>query len=162
MEKPVFRASDVLGMAVELERQGQEFYQAFLNAGGLNLRIKQIFEFLVAQERRHEEIFRDMQANVPDSPLPESYPSEMRSYMDSFVRKRVFYEKPAVQKEVAGMENYIDAIAFAVTFEERSISFYRKVKEAVRTSEHKDIDGIIREEHNHILRLKELREEFEK
>ena len=158
----IFRAGDVLGMAVELERQGLSFYQTCLKVAGLDPDIKQVFEFLADQERLHMETFNQMKTRVPDHRLPESYPGEMRSYLDGFVRKRFFYEHETARNDAAGMQNPFETIAFAVEFEKRSISFYENIKATVRASEIGIIDEIIEQERNHIRRLTELKQELER
>jgi rubrerythrin len=49
-----------------------------------------------------------------------------------------------------------------VDFENRSIRFYSGLKKAVPSSDQKQIDEIIAQEHEHIRRLEALRDEKEK
>lgn len=160
-EKPIFRASEVLDMAVQVEEQGLAFYKACRETENLDSRIKEVLDYLIDQENRHKEIFIRMKSGLEERPLPESYPGEMRSYLNSFVKDRVFPETDEAVREISDMHNPDQAIEFGIRFEKQSIQFYSAIKQVVRGSEQDAIEKIIGQEHTHIRRLLKLRQELE-
>jgi rubrerythrin len=161
MEHPLFRAGEILEMAVRIEHRGLSFYRACLESE-LEDNVRAVFEFMIGQERRHIQIFEEMKSRVrSESPIPESYPGEMQSYIKGFVHNRVFYEPEKAAEETAEMHDVRRAIDFALGFEQRSVDFYQEIKRSVRATEHSEIDRIIQEEQNHIKCLDTLRREIE-
>ncbi len=151
-EAQIFRASDILDMAVRIEHQGLAFYQACASEteGG---KTEDLFRFLIEQERKHAEVFAGMKEELEDYELPESYPGETRSYLDAFVRDRVFSSPEEAEQKAREISDISEAVDMALELEKASILFYSGIKDVVRESEHEAIDRIIKEEHNHIRRL---------
>lgn len=161
MEKPIFRADEALAMAVQIEEQGLAFYKACREAKIVDSRIEKVLDYLIDQEIRHKKAFSRMKSDLESRPLPESYPGEMRSYLDSFVKDRVFDEIGAGAAAVSNMDRFNQAVEFGIRFEKASIRFYSALKEVVRRSEHETIDSVIGEEREHIRRLRQLEQELD-
>jgi rubrerythrin len=162
MDQPIFRAGEVLEMAVEVEGQGISFYEACRDHSS-DPKAAEVFDYLIDQEKKHAEIFRGMESGLAeDYEVPESYPGEMRRYMDSFVKDRVFEPPERASEHKEDLGDPFDVIPMAIRFEEKSIVFYSKLKDAVRSSEGEVMDRIIRQEHSHIARLLRLRDELER
>lgn len=158
-EYPVFRAGEILDMAVQIEQQGLAFYESCADAS-LGAETTDVFEYLINQEKKHVEIFTRMKEGLDDSPIPESYPGETRSYIESFVRDRVFTSPEEAAQKAADISDPLEAIALAIGFEQRSILFYSAIKDAVRASEGEVIDEVIAQEHGHIRRLVKLQSDL--
>lgn len=154
MQDDIFRASEIMDMAMQIERDGVQFYRQCAGAD-MEPQVKEVFEYLIDQEKEHLRVFARMKEGVEDYRLPESYPGEMRSYVKSFVEGRVF-SKTAEDQQLQ-LDNDREAVRFAIEFEERSILFYSTMKELVRASEKEVLDQVIGEEHKHIRQLLELR-----
>ena len=155
MVQPLFRASEILDMAIRIEHQGLAFYQACV-AADLGFRVEKVLKYLIEQEKRHISIFSQMKKGLRHFSLPESYAGEMGAYMEAFVKEKVFVEPREASKEVAELKDPFQAIRWAISFERRSIAFYAAMKQIVRASEKKIIDQVIDEERTHIQRLDEL------
>lgn len=157
----LFRASEMLDMAIQIEQQGLEFYKACL-AAQTNPEVKEVFQYLADQEKEHASIFSRMKAELPDDyTLPESYPGEMQHYMDTFVKGKVFEDPAEAGKKGMEMADPLAVIDFGLEIEKASILFYSGMKEYVRSSEVQDIDRIIAEEQQHVKRLLALRKDVE-
>jgi rubrerythrin len=156
----LFRASEVLNMAVQIEHAGIDFYKACIDSK-LNPETEAIFTHLISQEKEHAATFTRLREGLDDHTLPESYPGEMESYVKNFVKDRVFYEPEEAARHGAEISNPLEAIQFALEFEKRSILFYSSLKQLIRPSERDTIDEVIAEEHEHIRRLLSLRREVE-
>ena len=70
-KQQIFRASEILDMAVQIEHQGLAFYQACVEASE-EAGIRNVFRYMIDQERKHIEIFSQMKEGVDDYQLPES------------------------------------------------------------------------------------------
>jgi len=160
MKHPVFRAVEILDMAIQIEREGIEFYEACA-AVTAQQNILEVFRHLMEQEQLHVETFSRMKVGVEDYSLPESYAGEMRSYVDSFVRDRVFYRPAEAFRKAPDIKDPLKAIEVGIGFEQRSILFYSAMKELIRHSESQVVDDVISQEHSHIRSLLALRHKLE-
>ncbi len=160
MDYPVFRGGEVLNMAIRIEQQGVKFYEACASWTEQES-VAEVFRRLMEQEKLHAQVFSRMKEAFKDYPLPESYPGEMRSYIDSFVSDQVFYDTEQAVDETSRMNNPFKAIEFGIQFEQRSILFYSAIKDIIRKSETKVVDEVIEQEHRHIRWLLGLRGKLE-
>ena len=160
MAGSVFRAAEVMDMAIAIEEDGRKLYEACAS-GQFDPRVQDVFRYMVAQETEHIRIFEGMKDDLPDYELPETYPGEMQAYLASFAEQRVFDDAELSDKQCEIFTDHNAAIDRAVALERKSILFYSAVKGAVRESEQGAIDDIIAQEHLHIRRLLELRRELE-
>lgn len=160
MKYPVFRASEILDMAIEIERQGIRFYEACASAT-LKQDVLEVFRGLVEQEHSHVRVFSEMKEGLDDYALPETYPGELRNYVDSFVRDKVFSQPADALRSVVDVNDPFKAIEFGVGFEERSILFYSTIKDLARHSETQVVEDVIAQEHAHIRQLLALRHRLE-
>ena len=92
--------------------------------------------------------------------LPESYPGELRNYLEAFVEREVFDDPETASKRVRKIKNSVEAIETALEFEKKSILFYSGMKSLVRRSEAEQVDRVIAEEHQHVRRLQAFRREI--
>jgi rubrerythrin len=159
-QQSLFRVSEVLHMAVQIEHAGIDFYQACIESTS-NPDLEAIFAHLISQEKEHAAAFARLREGLDDFTLPESYPGEMESYVKNFVKDRVFYEPKKAAQHGSEISDPLEAIQFALEFEKRSIHFYSSFKELIRPSEQEIVDEVIAEEHEHISRLLSLRGEIE-
>lgn len=154
---PVFRVTELMDMAIRIEEHGQAFYEACL-ATTDNAPMKEVFHYLLEQEKEHARVFSRMKENLdPEQPLPESYPGELRHYLDAFVKGEIFDDPKAAQKLVETLEDEKDAVEVALELEKQSILFYSGIKSMIRDAEAAQVDRIIAEEHDHIRRLQSFR-----
>ncbi len=160
MKYPVFRAGEILDMAVQIERQGIQFYEVCASTR-LSEDVLKVFRHLMEQEQLHVEIFSEMKVGLDNYYLPETYTGELRSYVDSFVKDQVFYGPAEALRQANSIEDVFQAIEFGIDFEQRSILFYSAIKEVIRRSETKVVDDVISQEHGHIRSLLALRHQLE-
>ena len=161
MATSMFRASEILEMAIRIEKQGIDFYTSCLEAE-LDEKVADVFRYLIEQEHHHINTFKTMREDLEDYELPESYAGETGGYMDSFVNEAIFFSPKEASEKVKSLSDPLQAIDFGIRFENRSINFYEEMKEIVPESEGEKIDGVIEQERRHIERLESLREEVEK
>lgn len=151
-EHPLFRASELLDMAVQIERQGLEFYETCLSHT-TEASVRETLLFMANEERKHVEVFARMKTGLEQYALPESYPGEMQAYIDSFVKDQVFTAQEKALEHAESLRDAKQVIDLALSFEKRSILFYSAMRQVLRASEGEIIDHVIAEEHAHIRRL---------
>jgi rubrerythrin len=159
MASSLFQASVILDMAIQIENHGIAFYRGCLQSP-VGSRLKDVFKYLIDQEQSHIRIFRSMKKEVSEDTLPEDYPGEMQSYINTFVKKEVFNSPAEAAQEAASLNSALEAVTFAIDFEKRSIRFYSEIQSRVRSSEREKISRIIAEENRHIQNLNDLREQL--
>ncbi len=158
---PMFRASEMLQMAIEIERAGLAFYDACVEAAD-DKRVSEAFQFMAGEEKRHIEVFKHMEEPLAHYELPETYPGEVQAYMRALIQERVFAGPELGAEQAQATKNPFQAIAVAIGLEKDSILFYEAMKQLVRSSEAEAIDEVISEERTHIRRLVDLRVSLEK
>ncbi len=159
-EDQVFRAVELMDMAVRIEERGRAFYEACLNAA-TDSGLKDVFHYLMEQEIEHARVFSHMKEDLPeDRILPESYPGELRNYLDPFVEGEVFDDAGMASKRSREAEDPVEAVEAALEFEKASILFYSGMKPFVRRSEAEVVDRVMAEEHAHVRRLLSFRQKI--
>ena len=158
--QPVFRSVELMDMAVQIEEHGRAFYEACLSVTE-DAELKDVFRFLLEQEVEHARVFSRMkQEHGEEEVLPESYPGEMRRYLDAFVEGKIFDDPESATRKVRGIADPHEAVEAALAIEKQTILFYSGMKSLVRPSEAEDVDRIMSEEHAHVRRLLNLRRDM--
>jgi rubrerythrin len=156
MPTPIFRAAEILDMAIQIENQGIAFYSACMEMVDAS-ELKEVFAALIDQERDHREIFSGMKKDFIDVSLPESFAGEYESNVSAFVRGKVFSSPEKGAEKARSLPDARAAVDWALEFERGTIDFYNLIKNNVRASEGADIQRIIGEEQRHIDVLQNLR-----
>jgi rubrerythrin len=160
MTATLFRASEILDMALQIEQLGIAFYTACRERTDVP-GLEDVFSWLIEQENLHVDIFSGMKEDLDDFRLPESFRGEYESHLAAYVEGKVFSGPEQAEREARRLPDGHAVIDWAVTFEGKSIAFYRMIKDHVRGSEGDTIAGVIREEQRHIDRLNGLRRKLD-
>ncbi len=153
----LFKASEMMDMAIRIENQGLRFYEA-CSASQTDPDTKDVFRYLKDQESEHARVFSRMKEKLPeDDTLPETYSGEMQDYMDAFVRGKVFEDPAHAERVARETEDPVAAVDFGLEIEKASILFYSGMKQFVRDSDIRELDQVIAEEDRHVRRLLALR-----
>ena len=159
-QHPVFRAVELMEMAIRIEGHGRVFYEACLSATP-DVALKKVFRYLLEQEVAHARLFSRMKEDLgADETIAESYPGELRNYLEAFVEREVFDAPETVSKRLLTIQNPVEAIGAALEFEKKSILFYSGIRTLVRSSEVAQVDRVMAEEHQHVRRLQAFRRQI--
>jgi len=152
-----YAGSEVLNMAVEIEKKGKEFYESVAK-NQKDEKTKTVFEFLIEEEERHEKVFRDMLHQVEQNTEKSVYDdTEMILYFNALVDRKIF---PDVEEGLSLQKEISDpgvALRIALTMEKDSILFYSELLNITHEKDHKVINEIIEEERDHISRILNLK-----
>lgn len=148
-----FNAEEILGIAVQIERNGQKFYkQAAANIA--NEEHKKLLEELAAMEVAHEKYFSGMLNSLsPDERGTKDYDldNEAAGYLKNVADGNVFDYRKDPTELLKGIESIDDILRTAIGMEKESVVFYSGIRQMV--PEHmgsERIDEIIKEELSHI------------
>ncbi|MHC4247773.1 MAG: ferritin-like domain-containing protein [Planctomycetota bacterium] len=152
----VFNADEVVGMAVEIERNGQRFY-----ARGAQIvsepAVKKLMTDLVDWEKAHERLFLGLREGLTDDERvstafdPEG---EMELYNKAMAGGHVFTQKTDASELISDDDSAADILTTALGMERDSILFYIAMKGAVPKRLGPDkVEALIREEMSHVIYL---------
>jgi rubrerythrin len=155
---PVFSASEVVQLGIEIERNGRDYYRA-VAAASKDARAKEIFSFLAGEEERHEKVFEGMLAHIEKYEPPEAYAVEYFEYLKALSKDHVFTSKGSGKKAAALIKNDTQAVGLAIGFEKDSILLFTEMKKLVSADGQKMVDKLIQQEQEHLLRLTQLKQD---
>ncbi len=147
-----FTLSDILEIAIELEKNGREFYEKAMNFVSDD-RSRQLLEYLSQEEESHFHAFTRMKEETLDRAEGETQaPPGMESFIrESMAGKMLSWDE---RDDIDSSTPFHELMASALEFEEDTILFYRFMREMVGSDwEKSQIDRIIQEEQRHVERL---------
>lgn len=146
----IFKATDILLAAQEIETRGEVFYNRLVDTT-TEPKLKDMFVFLAKEETKHKEIFRKLYEKVGDVELPawaeeDEYVDYLKFLLDSHTLFRL--------GDVDHLKNYmgtsLEAIETAMGFEKDTIMFFVEMHEFVPDGDKKYIKACIDEERSHL------------
>ena len=150
----VFNSSEVLEMALQIERNGAAFYHAAAKAVA-DKKAAQVLETLASMEKKHEETFAAMKgilANASQEEVFDYNTEEARMYLHAMADGQVFDTRADPVRIIGEGVSTLDVMLHALKMEKDSIVFYHGMKKLVpRSLGLEDIDRIIDEELDHIV-----------
>jgi rubrerythrin len=151
-----FSGSELLEIAMGIERNGMAFYQALADKTGKK-DIKDIYTYLAGEEKKHLDTFQGMSDSLGQVKPPETYGDEYMLYLKSLVDNVVFSNVTEAQQKAAEVFNEIEAVDTGIQAEKDSILFYTELQNLVREMDRKVVLNIVDEEKKHLRQLSELK-----
>jgi rubrerythrin len=151
-----FSGSELLEIAMGIERNGMAFYQALADKTGKR-DVKDIYTYLAGEEKKHLDTFQGMSDSLGQVKLPETYTEEYMLYLKSLVDSAVFSNVTEAQQKAGKMSNEIEALDTGIQAEKDSILFYMELQNLVRERDRKVVLNIVDEEKKHLRQLSELK-----
>jgi len=153
----IFTAAEALEMAMEIERNGEKFYNAVAEESA-DSEVEALFEDLAAQERAHYRVFERMLGGVQSAPpaLPAEEYDQYEAYIQVALDNALFsgpdkaldLAKQAADREIA--------LRAALGFEKDTLLFFYDLREMVGEDERDAVSAIIGEEKKHLRRLADM------
>lgn len=153
----LFSASEVVTMAVQIEKNGLEFYNA-MAAKAQSEKSKKLFAFLASEEVRHKITFQNMLNNLKQLELTASEEEEYNNYLGALTRSRVFRSQTTADEIVKNLDD-MAAIDMAIEAEKDSILFYYEIMEQAIDEDRAEIELVIKEEKSHYAMLVRMKNE---
>jgi rubrerythrin len=156
-----YAGSEVLQMAVELEKKGKAFYDGVV-AAMKDARVKDIFQFLADEEVRHEKVFRNMLSDLEPGSASGPYDdTEMILYFKSLIDRKIFPdadEGVSMKKELSDVST---ALRIALSLEKDAVLFFHEMQSVTHEKDYPAVERIIDEERDHIRRILKLKSELQ-
>ena len=151
-----FAGSELLNMAVQLEKKGKAFYDRVANTVK-DEETRKIFQYLADEEVKHEQLFKEMLGRIKaagDSPYDDS---EMLSYFRALVDREVFPEEEYAAEIKNNTKAPAVALRIALSLEKDAVLYFHELAMRTESKDQKIIEAIIAEERKHIQRILELK-----
>lgn len=154
----LFSASEVVTMAIEIEKNGLNFYNA-MAAKSQNEQAIELFTFLAAEEIQHKGTFQKMLDGLKKVELSANDLEEYNNYLGALTSSRVFNKNVDTEEFVKDLDD-LAALNLAIEAEKDSILFYYELLEQSLSEDKADIERVIKEEKSHYAKLTRLKNEL--
>ncbi len=149
----VFTAAEALEMAMEIEKNGEVFYNEAA-AKIADERAKTLFKDLAVQEQGHYQVFEKMLGSAqPALELPAAEYDQYQTYVRATLDNALFAGPETAAALAKQAENWETAVRAAIGFEKDTLLFFYDLRDMVRDTDRETISDIIREEKKHLRRL---------
>ena len=156
-----FNADEVFEMAEQIERNGAGFYRA---AAEKFPQVSQLLLELASMEDNHEKTFAGMRSELSGTeaePLVFDPDDQAKLYLQAMADEHIFNIKSNPVNQLGDLDSPDEVLKTAMGLERDSIAFYTGLKESVSRRAGKDkVEGIIKEEMNHIAILSQKMEDL--
>lgn len=154
-----FKGMDVITFAVEIEKNGEKFYETMANITE-DPEISKIFHHLKEQEAQHIIDFQQLLDKAGGYQPQETYTGEYLEYVKALVDNHVFNAQADIDALAKGVKDTIGALDLALRFEKDSIIFFAELKNAVSPQDQETIEELINQEREHIRVLSNLKNQL--
>ncbi len=149
----IFTASEAIEMAMEIEKNGEVFYNAAA-AKSADPEVKTLFEDLAVQERGHYQVFERMLGGLQPAPaLPAEEYDQYQAYVQAALNHALFAGADKALALAHEAQDKQTALRAALGFEKDTLLFFYDLREMVSEADREKVSGIIREEKKHVRRL---------
>jgi len=153
----LFRASELIELAILIEKNGEEFYSSLRDSARTES-LREVFSYLAGEEKRHLSIFKKLLGPLRRYEQRESYPGEYQAYMKAVADSHVFIKKDVGEDLAKKAGKPIQAIDLALGFEKDTILFFDAMSHFIPAAEQETVGQLTNEERKHIVRLRGLRD----
>lgn len=140
---------EVLQLAINLEEEGIKFYEKW--AGQAKGNVKEIFEKLAADEKKHAVYFKGLYDNLKNKPeVDYLFEEEVTDYFKAYANSAAFNRKQVK------LDSVKDAVEEGIITEKNSIEYYQFLYKHSKESTKEMLEIIIKEEQGHLAILEKL------
>ena len=160
--KSHFNAMEVLEIALDMEKDGQEFYAQAADIVN-DKHVKSFLRELAEWEARHYEFFSELKSQIlnTEEVAIVDPDDEASKYINAFVKHGVFDGPEAVKKFFYSGITEKEILERAIELEKNSIAYYTGLRDVAASSRADEkIEEIIKEEMRHIRILNERLDEL--
>jgi rubrerythrin len=149
----IFRATDIVEMAMELEKSGEVFYKT-VAAKTTSPEVRAVFEDLAEQEQHHYVAFQGLSKTTWDRPLmTEDAWDQYLMYLQATIQSTFFEGVDKALSLAQQVEDEKETLRMAVAFEKETMLFFHDLHDMVSEGDQAVVERIIAEEKTHLKRL---------
>lgn len=149
-------ASEILEIAISIERRGIAFYDVMAKSVQ-NDETRNVFQQLVQMEQYHVKIFQDMLDEADKYEPTQVNSKEYDAYIQALGENAIFTDDMITSEMATKVESDIETLELAISAEKDAILFYYEMKEVLPQRVHPSVNRIITEEKSHLRQLSELK-----
>jgi len=154
----IFTADEVFQIAAELERKGEDFYEA-LAAAVKDKKIGELCGELATQEREHAKTFDGLRRALTQRKQTRPLSWDELSFAQMLVEERVLPD-PDQARELVAQQGVLATLNIAIQFEKDSILFYQEIVPVVDEPDRQAVDRIVQQEKLHAQRLQQIKRQM--
>jgi rubrerythrin len=147
----ILKRQEVYRVAVEMERNGLAYYNVIAELA-TDPDTRSVYKYLASAEKRHLRLFKKLWTLSRQSPSPESYSGEYKSYLRVLLKDLVFSSSASARSRAARSSNAA-ALNTGIKAEKDSILFYTEMLDMVAPEDRAAVQRILNEEKRHLSRL---------
>ncbi len=151
----LFKAAEIVEMAIQEERNGVAYYQAFAEKTA-DPATREFAKRMADEERRHQQEFTQLRDQLGAYVAPETYAGEYTAYVQALVTNRILPDEQAALDSVNQAASDREVVSTALRFEKETLLFFSEMKKFVPARHGEVIDTLIDEERKHIADLSAL------
>jgi rubrerythrin len=151
-----FSATDIVEIAIEIEKNGMAFYKAFAKKAKDNA-LSDFFSDMADEESVHVKDFSGILSSVAGYEPCQVYPQEYFFYLNAIAGGYIFKDNSEFREKTDNIDSKKDAIDFSLGIEKNSILLYEEMKKMVPEKDKKLIESIITQEKQHVKKLWDLK-----
>ena len=149
----IFKATDVIEMAMELEKSGEIFYAA-VGEKAASAEIQALFEELAEQEKRHYAAFAEMTRTIWEQSLTFGGDwDQYLMYLQASIQSAFFEGSEKALSLAEQVTDEQEALQMALSFEKETMLFFYDLRDKVSDHDKAVVERIIAEERAHVRRL---------
>jgi rubrerythrin len=154
-----FSVNEVIELAVQIEKNGYQFYDEALKRKDLTDKARGLLEELRNDEIRHEATFKSFRSEEDYANLGDPIDwQQAASYLKSISDSHIFSKPDASIKLATSAKDEREIIDFAIQFEKDTLLFFYSIsKQTTNENSRKIIDSIIDEEVSHVAKLNRIK-----
>jgi rubrerythrin len=148
----IFQATDVVEMALELEKSGEVFYRTV--AAKAPPQVRTVFEDLAQAEQNHYVAFQKLSKTASGAPLvTEDAWDQYMMYLQATIQSTFFEGADKALTLAEQVTDPQEAIRMAVGFEKETMLFFHDLRDMVAEADKPIVERIIAEEKSHLTLL---------
>jgi rubrerythrin len=155
----VFPGSDLLNIAIGIERRGIMFYDIMAKSTD-NEDARAVFEGLADMEREHTRIFESLLSEADKRQPRETSTQGYSDYLQSLMDEAVFTDDMITSDMATQADSDIKALELAISAEKDSILFYYEMRDSMPQRAVPMLNRIIAEEKSHLQQLSEIKKKL--
>ena len=152
----IFQATDIIEMAMEVEKSGEIFYGAVANKAA-SPTVRALFEDLAQQERYHYRAFQTLTRTTwEQSPTLEGDWDQYLMYLQATIQSAFFQGSDKALSLADQVTDEKQALQMALDFEKETMLFFYDLRDKISEKDRAVVERIIAEERTHVKRLAEM------
>ena len=155
----LFNAVEIMDMGIEKEIKRRDFYglaaQRFSEK-----EMKELFTKLRDWEEEHIKKFTEIRAGVKETEATDSYPGELKEYMNSLLDDGL-YKEVSADLFSKNIKTPVAAVQYGIGFEKDAILFFEEMLRFMSAAGKDSVQKLVNEEKTHIIYLTELKRKLE-